>query len=164
MRFQGKSGLALLAMAALAPASAWAGTDTASMAVSATVVASCDVSANAMAFGSYDPVSSTPLDSSTTLSVICTNGTGYEVSMNAGSGSGATIAARRMTGSSATLNYSLYRDSNRTNVWGATTGSNVVTGTGSGAAQSLNVYGRVPVNQTAPAGAYSDTVTVTVTW
>ena len=84
--------------------------------------------------------------------------------MNAGTGSGATVTTRKMTNSSNTLSYSIYRDSNRTNVWGVTSGSNVLTGTGTGAAQSINVYGRIPVNQTAPAAAYTDTVTVTVTY
>lgn len=165
MRFSSKASLTLALTALLFGASsAHAGTDSDSMTVTATVIASCDITTNPMAFGNYNPVSGTPLDGATTLSVHCTNGTPYEIAMNAGSGAGATIPSRRMTYGSDTLNYSIYRDSNRSNLWGQTTGSNVLTGTGTGAAQSLNVYGRIPVNQTAPAGSYTDTVTVTLTY
>jgi len=134
------------------------------MAVTATVVASCDVDAQDLAFGSYDPVSPTPLDAATTISVVCTSGTAYDVSMNAGVGAGATVATRKMSSGGSTLNYSLYSNAGRTTLWGATSGSNTVTGTGTGAAQTINVYGRIPVNQTSPAGSYTDTITVTVTY
>src|SRR5262249_10069002 len=142
----------------------FAGTTSGSMAVSATVIASCEVTANPLAFGNYDPVSASPLDAATTLSVMCTNGTTYDVAMGVGSGTGATTNTRKMSASSNLLSYSIYRDSNRSNLWGSTAGSNVVSGTGTGAAQSINVYGRIPANQTAPAGAYTDTVTVTVNY
>lgn len=156
---------ALVFCAALAaPAIGHAATDTDTMTVTATVIASCDVDANDLAFGNYDPVSATPLDIGTTVAVTCTHGTSYDVSLNAGVGAGATVAARRMTSGGNTLNYSLYSNAGRTTVWGATIGNNTVAGTGNGAMQTLNVYGRVPVNQTAPAGNYSDTITVTVTY
>lgn len=155
---------AFFALTASLAGSARAGTDTDNMTVTATVIASCDVTANPLAFGNYDPVSSTPLDAATTVSVFCTNGTSYEVTMGAGLGSGATVTARKLTWSGNLLTYSIYRDAGRSNVWGVTTGSNVVTGTGTGVSQSLNVYGRIPVNQTAPAGAYSDTVVVSVNY
>jgi spore coat protein U-like protein len=57
-------------------------------------------------------------------------------------------------------------DSARSVVWGdgvAPNGS--FTGTGTGAAQSSTVYGRVPTGQGAAAiGSYSDTVVVTITY
>ncbi|MFY0084261.1 spore coat protein U domain-containing protein, partial [Acinetobacter baumannii] len=38
-------------------------------------------------------------------------------------------------------------------------------GTGTGAVQTVNVYGRIPAGSTLPsAGSYVDTVTVTVTY
>jgi spore coat protein U-like protein len=165
MRLSQRASL-LLATATLllGAASAHAGTDSDTMTVTATVIASCDITTNPMAFGNYNPVSGTPLDAATTLGVHCTNGTAYEIAMNAGAGAGATIPSRRMTNGSDTLTYSIYRDSNRSNVWGQTSGSNVLTGTGTGASQTLNVYGRVPINQTSPAAAYTDTITVTLTY
>ena len=64
--------------------------------VTATVVAACAVSAGNLAFGSYDPTSATPNDKQSTLNVTCTNGTPYAIGLNAGGGSGATVAARKM--------------------------------------------------------------------
>jgi spore coat protein U-like protein len=155
----------LFAVAAFAiPQTALAGTDTDPMTVTATVIASCDVDANDLAFGSYDPVSSTPLDAATTVSVMCTTGTTYDVLLNAGTGSGASVTTRKMTSGANLLNYSLYSNAGRSAVWGTSVGSDTIAGTGNGAAQTLNVYGRIPINQTAPAGSYTDTITVTVSY
>lgn len=144
-------------------APAYAGSDTDAFTVSATVLDSCSVSANDLDFGNYDPVAGAPLDAATTVVVTCTNGTGYDVALDAGLGAGATIATRRMTAGAETLDYSLYTDAGRTDLWGEA-GGDLVSGVGNGAAQTLNVYGRVPINQPAPAGDYEDTITVTVTY
>ncbi|MET0545570.1 MAG: spore coat U domain-containing protein [Caulobacterales bacterium] len=133
------------------------------MQVTASVAASCSVDAHDLAFGAYNPFSGTDLPGATTIDVTCTNGTTYVVSIDAGGGSGATVATRKMTAVS-TLNYSLYRDASHTLVWGITSGANTVAGTGSGALQTLNVYGLVPAGQAVPAGSYVDNVLVTVTY
>jgi spore coat protein U-like protein len=62
------------------------------------------------------------------------------------------------------INYALYRDSARTANWGNTVGTDTVSGTGTGANQSLTVYGRVPAQTTPVAGTYTDTIVVTVTY
>lgn len=144
-------------------AQADAATDQAQFTVSATVIASCDVTAQNLSFNNYDPVIATPTDATTTLSVFCTNGTTYTVALDAGTGSGATVTTRKMTSGANTLSYSLYKDSGYATVWGASGGA-LVSGTGSGAAQSLTVYGRIAAQQTSIAGSYTDTVTVTVTY
>jgi spore coat protein U-like protein len=161
---EGAAAAALLSAAYALCAPARAGTDTDAMAVTATVVASCDVAANDLNFLNYDPVSGAPVDASTTLEITCTNGAAYVVALDEGTGAGATIAARRMTSGANTLVYSLYRDAARTTLWGETSGVDTVAGTGSGTQQTLTVYGRAPTAQTAPAGAYADTVTVTVSY
>ena len=110
--------LSILAALVCAPAAAWAGTATDGFTVSATVIASCSVDAADLAFGNYNPVSSTPLDSATTMSVVCTNGTAYEVAIDAGLGAGATVASRKMSRSSDLLTYAVYRDAGRSNLLG----------------------------------------------
>jgi len=55
-------------------------------------------------------------------------------------------------------------DAARTQRWGSTTGVDTLPGTGTGAAQSATVYGRVPAGQVVPAGNYADVITVTVTY
>lgn len=150
-------------LAICAPGLAEAGADSDSMTVTATVLESCSISADDLEFDDYDPVIATPMDGATTISVTCTNGTDYDVGIDAGLGVGATINARRMTKTGgATLTYSLYTNFARDDVWGDTDGVNTWEGVGTGAAQSIDVYGRIPINQTAPAGDYEDTVTVEV--
>ncbi len=147
-----------------AGSSAFAATATDTFQVTATVISSCTVDAADLSFGSYDPVSATALDVATSLTVHCTNGTAYVVSLDKGVGAGATVASRRMTSAGQTLVYSLYQNAGRTTLWGETAGVDTVAGSGSGAQQTLSIYGRAPAQQTSPAGAYSDTITVTVTY
>lgn len=151
---------AVLSVAAAGPAAA--ATATANVGVSATVQATCSVSASPLAFGTYN---SAQLDGSTNLSVSCTNGTTYTIGLDAGAGTGATTTARELTGpASATLGYTLYSDAGRTSVWGANTGTDTVAGTGNGSAQTISVYGRIPLGQLPTPGAYSDVVTATLTY
>ena len=145
-----------------------AATSTGSMTVSATVLTACSVTPGALAFGNYDPTSATAKDATASIVVLCTAGTAYTLGLDAGSGSGATTTARKMTlvAGSATLNYAIYNDSGRSTNWGNTSGTGALTGTSSlvSLTQTFTAYGRIPVSQTATAGAYTDTVTVTLTY
>lgn len=145
-----------------------AATATGSMTVSATVLTACNVTPGALAFGNYDPTSATARDATASIVVVCTAGTAYTLGLDAGSGSGATTTARKMTlvAGSATLNYAIYNDSARTTNWGNTSGTGALTGTSSlvSLTQTFTAYGRIPVSQTATAGAYADTVTVTLSY
>jgi len=117
-----------------------------------------------MAFGTAQVLGSN-IDVTATVSPTCTNTTPYTISLDVGSGAGATVAARRMTGpASATVAYSLYRDAARTLVWGVTSGTDTVAGTGNGTAQPITVYGRVPPQSSSAPGGYTDVVTATVTY
>ena len=64
----------------------------------------------------------------------------------------------------AVLSYAMYTDSARSVNWGQTIGTDTVVGTGNGASQALTVYGSVPAGQYVAPGAYSDTITATVTY
>jgi spore coat protein U-like protein len=66
--------------------------------------------------------------------------------------------------SSSLLHYKLFSDSGHTINWGNTVGTDTVSKTGSGAAQTLTVYGQVPAGQYVTSGSYSDTITVTLTY
>lgn len=146
-----------------ASSAAKAGTQQTTIGVSATVTANCSITALPVAFGNINPLAGTAFTATGSVTVTCTNGSGWSVAADAGGGNGATLASRRMTFSGNTLNYSLFTDSGHNNVWGS--GTAAVTGTGSGAAQTFTVYGRIPAGQTGvPAGTYADTVNVTVTY
>ena len=156
--------LGLAAGLALVGGAAYAATTTSTFQVQMTITAQCIInSAATLNFGSQGVLSSN-VDQSSTLSVQCTNTTPYNIGLDAGTGTGATVAVRKMTSGGNTINYSLYTDASRTTVWGNTVGTDTVAATGNGAAQNYTVYGRVPSQTTPAPGAYADTITVTVTY
>src|SRR5690349_4483422 len=127
-----------------------AATATSSFTVSITIAATCTVnSASTLNFGNQG-ILSTNVDQTSTIQVTCTNTTPYNIGLDAGTGSGATVTTRKLTSGGATVNYTLYSNSGRTTVWGNTVGTDTVTGTGNGSGQNFTVYGRVPP-QTTPA-------------
>jgi len=154
--------LVLLYLTALVPVLAQ--TSTATFTVTATVLPACTVVGGVpLAFGVVTP--GVQRDGSVTVSATCTLGTPYTLALDAGTGSGATVASRRMTSGSDTLTYSLYQDAARTTLWGdGTAGTSVRSSTGTGLSQTFTVYGRVPSSATAPVGSYTDTITVTATY
>lgn len=155
---------AIVSLAMLASTSgAFAATATDDLDVTLTVEATCSVVANPLDFGTRS-VFTANIDAATTLDVTCSDGTAYDIGLDAGDGASATTTTRKLTnGSSGTVNYTLWKDSGRTSNFGAT-GGELLTGTGDGTAQSIDVYGRIPSGQTVATGAYTDTVTVTITY
>jgi spore coat protein U-like protein len=152
----------LIAILAFYTPATYASTATTTFAVTTTIQATCIVSATPMAFGTYSGVQ---LQTTSTISVTCTNTTPYNVGLNAGVATGATVTTRQMTGpSSALLSYALYSDTARSVNWGQTVGTDTVSGTGNGSAQTLTVYGNLAASQYQAPGSYSDTITVTVTY
>ncbi len=164
--------IVLAGMTLMAAGSVWgAGSDTDNISITGTVVNSCVINSTAaVAFGDYDPAfaqRSTALTGQGTVKVQCTDQAPYTIYMGAGGGTGAACTGtpvRTLAGpSSNTLSYALYSDSGRASVWGCEA-SNDVAGTGNGAEQTLTVYGSIPGGQQKPAGAYEDTVVVTVNY
>lgn len=133
--------------------------------------ANCSVSATVLAFGSYNPFSATPRDSTGTVTVSCTLGgllsllVSYEIKLSTG-GSG-SFSPRRMSSGANTLNYNLYTTSGRTTVWGngsggtGTVSDGYLLGLGT-TVRNYTVHGRVPALQNARVGGYLDSITVTV--
>lgn len=132
--------------------------------VSATAVDSCNVAATDLVFGNYDSLTTAPTDQSSSIVIVCTADSSYTIGLDAGTGAGATTATRKLTGGAGTLNYSLYRDGARTQVWGNSAGSDTVAGVGTGVPAEYSVYGRIAPKQPARRGAYTDVITVSVTY
>jgi spore coat protein U-like protein len=130
--------------------------------VTATVPTTCTVAANNLNFGTAGLLTANT-DASTTLSPVCTNGTPYNVGLDKGL-NGSSVTNRQMKAGSALVNYSLYSNSGRTTNWGNTVGTDTVSGTGTGSAQSLTAYGRIPSQPTPAPATYSDTIVVTLTY
>ncbi|WP_439517923.1 Csu type fimbrial protein [Hydrogenophaga sp.] len=156
----------LLCMAALLAGTqaALAQTSTSTFAVTATVLPSCTVVGGVpLAFGIVTP--GVQRDGSVAVTATCTVGTPYTLALDAGTGSGATVALRRMTSGGNTLDYALYQDVGRTTPWGdGTAGTSTRSSTGTGLLQTFTVYGRVPSSASAAVGVYADTITVTATY
>ncbi len=146
----------------------WTGTSyaastTSTFAVQATIAATCTInSASTLNFGTLGVLASNT-DQTSTIQVACTNTTPYNIGLDAGTGSGATVATRKLTSGSAGQLLALQRQRTH-HVWGTTIGTDTVAATGSGAAQSYTVYGRIPAQTTPAPGNYADTITVTVTY
>lgn len=130
--------------------------------VSATGSSACAISATPLNFGVY---AGSLLNSTSTISVTCTSGTSYNVGLNAGTATGATITKRSMTGPAGVLiGYKLFSNSGYTLNWGNAVGTDTVAGRGTGISQPLTVYGQIPAGQTTSLGTYTDTITATITY
>lgn len=154
-----RRAVTLAAMTALLCSPAMAGFDDATFTVSVQVLSSCTVSAGDLDFGTYDGNQN---DAQSTISVNCTGQTPYTVELNGGEAG--DTAARVMTGDThaTTLGYQLYQDGARSSVFGEGAEDKDLTGTG--ANQSVTVYGRMAAGQTLTEDTYDDVVTVTVTY
>jgi spore coat protein U-like protein len=142
----------------------YAATATSTFAVQVQINPTCTInSASTLDFGPQGVLAAN-VNQQSTIVVQCTNTTAYNIGLDAGTGSGATVAVRKMTSGGATINYSLYTDAARSIVWGNTISTDTVAATGNGAAQSYTVYGRIPAQTTPAPGNYADTITVTVTY
>lgn len=136
---------------------------------------SCSVNTSAVAFGSYNPLSTAQVESTGNIAITCQAilsllDAPYTIALNKGNST--TFSPRKMSNGLNTLNYNLYTSPARTQIWGDNTnGSNIVTGKVEFLRLLQNVtvnhpvYGSIPGSQsTVQTGNYSDTVIVTVTY
>ena len=154
------AGLGAAALAAGLPLSrAVAATATTTFSVTANVVTTCGITATNLNFGNYSGVQ---LDGTSTLTTACSTGTTYVIQLHAGTAPGATTTTRKMTGPGGELlGYGLFRDAARTMNWGEVVPRDTAFGVGSAA---FTVFGRIPAGQFPQSGAYSDTITVELTF
>lgn len=165
MRHRYLAFMKLIAASSLYLSPAFAQTATTQFNVQITIVAECQIdSATDMDFGTVGVLDEN-VDATSTITVTCTSGTGYDIGLDPGQGAGATVATRLMTGPDGeAVEYSLYQNAARTIVWGDTIGTDTVTGAGTGTPQTYEVFGRVLPQDTPQPGTYTDVVTVTVTF
>jgi spore coat protein U-like protein len=160
---------ATLAAGTLAAGVAQSATTTSTFGVTATVQSTCSATATALPFGTYTPGGGA-LSNNSTISVKCSKNTPYTIALNAGTTTGGAFTQRLMASGANTLQYNLYTTAAFATVFGDGTGSTATsagTGAGVATANALTVYGQLPdsaANQAAVPGAYSDTITVTVSY
>lgn len=95
-----------------------------------------------------------------TIQINCISGMNYSVSLDGGlHGDGTQRYMQSAAGGM--IAYQLFSDAQFNSPWNIDTPMDQE---GTGSAQQIPLYGRVPVQATPSAGAYSDTVHVTVEW
>ena len=109
--------------------------------VTTRVNAVCEITASNLDFGVYSAQGGSPLQGTTLLRATCTPNTTYHVGLDQGQSPGATVNQRKMASGANALNYQLYSDAARNTIWGNTTGTDTVTGVGTGLAQDHTVFG-----------------------
>ena len=74
--------------------------------------------------------------------------------------------SRRMSSGTDFLNYALYKDAARTQVWGTgmTGGTTLTYNSASKASTAVTVYGKVPQAQDVTVGSYADVVVATINY
>ena len=143
------------------------------------MAASCTLNTTSAIFGSYDnTLNETAV---ATFSGTCSKGGGADPDMTGATvtlstGTSNSFASRQMAKGTDRLNYNLYTSAARTTIWGDGTGGSgtvaalVVQGNGkflnnnSSRNFSIAAYGRIPAGLDAVPGAYSDTITVTMSY
>jgi len=118
--------------------------------------AACSITVDPLAFGTYQAAQATVLDASFNVTYVCDSG-GDRPSYSFSAGSSGNVNARSMSNGRDALQYQLYSDAARTQV--LTTGSEFANRPG----RTYTYYGRIAANQDVSPGAYSDSVTMTVT-
>ncbi|SPL69306.1 Csu type fimbrial protein [Acinetobacter stercoris] len=150
---------------------------TGTLTVKATITASCAVNTNAtgtttnavLDFGTQNSFAAnvdanTSSTDGTKIGVLCNNGTSW--TLTADGGKNAAASQRNMIGGTAgteLIPYNLYSDSKYATA--INVGGTVQAGSGTGALQSYDIYGRIPAGTQLPSvGTYLDTVQLTVTY
>lgn len=145
------------------PSCTASGSDNFDFQASASVASRCQIgTASDMNFGSAPSNFAANIDQLSTITMTCTRNTAWQVGLD--NGQNALGTTRRMAGAAGYVAYELYRNNARNQRWGTTVNTDTLTGSGTGVAQGLTVYGRVAPQAPMPAGAYSDKITVTVTY
>jgi spore coat protein U-like protein len=143
------------------------------MSLQAHAAGSCSVSASGVSFGSYTYTNPSPTDTTGNIEVSCSLiglislFISYDIVFS--TGSSGSYSPRTLTFGANDLTYNLYTDPARTSLWGDGGASTNTVSDGYllgllTVVRDYTVYGRLPAAQNKPAGSYTDTIIVTVTY
>lgn len=125
------------------------------------VYADCSFSiAQNLNFGVYNPVQSGDNLSSSNISITCNPTATYTIKLSPGNSN--QFSNRYMSGTTGDLlSYNLYIDSGRTSIFGDGTGGTAYISTTN---TNSNIFAKIPQLQNVAAGAYSDNITLNLTF
>lgn len=132
--------------------------------IAAPAQGACVATATGVSFGGYDPQSAAPDDAVGSVTIECPTGRPnlFPV-VSLSPGSSGDFNSREMRAAGTSLQYNLYTDATRVQVWGdGSAGTASVTVPVVSRWGSRSVYGRIPAGQLVTAGTYSDIIVVTV--
>lgn len=154
------ASIALAGLLLLMPSIVFA--DSALLEVRATVVDSCRIdSVTPLQFPSYMVSSAQAVTGEADLFVACAAGTPIEISLDPGGNADGSM--RNMSKGGNYIQYNLYTDSGYGTVWGDDLfGGGPLASTTLFNSSVFTIRGRIPAAQTAPAGDYTDAVTITL--
>jgi spore coat protein U-like protein len=122
---------------------------------------SCTISTTGVAFGAYNVFSAAPTDSTGTITYQCSVGAGIRIDLNRGAS--VSFNPRILSSGANTFNYNLFLDSAHTTIWGdGSGGTSFFTDNVLLLPKNVTVYGRIPAQQDAAVGSYTDSVTATI--
>jgi spore coat protein U-like protein len=125
--------------------------------------AACTISTTSVNFGSYNVYSTSPTDSTGTITFKCSF-LDFNISVALSQGQSGTYFPRTMRNGGESLPYNLFRDASRNSVWGNGAGgtSQYTNSWPFGQTIVLTIYGRVEAGADVSAGNYSDTISATI--
>ena len=113
---------------------------------------------SAVAFGAYDVFSLVATMGTGSIRVSNCSGNSFVAMLS--TGNGGSFTPRTLRNGVNTLQYNLYKDANRTVIWGdGSAGTATASANGS---TTFTVYGQIPAGQDAAAGVYADSIIVTL--
>jgi len=126
--------------------------------------AQCEIATSPVVFGNYNVFLTAATDSLGSVVYTC-NGGAHAIQILISAGASGAFASRKLFKAGEWLGYNLYRDASRNVVWGdGVGGTSFYTSTDvpNRTEVVVPVFGQVPAGQDVTAGAYADSVSVTI--
>lgn len=130
--------------------------------------ADCAVSTTSVNFNDYEPLSGGNVDSTGTITISCTLDAWVTTAIGASIYSGGFNPRKLQNAASGDLmNYNLYINASRTQIWGDGTQGTYTVGptyVSQNGQAILTIYGRIPGAQDVGIGSYAEPLVVTITF
>ena len=141
----------------LLAAAGWIGSSDCARAIS------CTISTVGVSFGSYNVFSTTPTDSTGSVTYTCSAIRPPDrIMIDLSKGNASTFNPRQMRNGSDSLNYNLYLDGAFTQIWGDNSSGNNHVNIKPDPTGTFTIYGRIPAGSDVSSGSYTDTVIATI--
>lgn len=131
---------------------------------------SCTTTATGVSFGTYDPTASGTRTTTGNVHVFCTLlvAIAGSFTIDLSTGGSNSYSGRTLRNGASSLRYNLFTDNARSQIWGNGTGGSAnVSQSFTGLLlidRTATIYGSIAAGQNVPAGTYSDTIIVTVSY